>query len=191
MLIELRSYDFAPGRATAYAELFRREGLPLITRHLPLVGYFMTEVGTLNRLHHLWAYESLTERAAKRARFMQDRDWTDGFLPRGLPLVARQESRLLSEVTGSTALAEAIAGAGRAIAAEPAEAPLLADGWFAFGMGDLPPEAALIGRWRIVAGTGAGSTITLRRFDAAPALPSDDGSNPFDLCRALSFSPLA
>ena len=58
--------------------------MPLITRHLPLVGYWLTEVGPLNRIEHLWAYESLADRAARRGRLMGDTEWTGGFLPRGM-----------------------------------------------------------------------------------------------------------
>jgi hypothetical protein len=191
MLIEMRSYDFAPGKALAYAELFRREGLPPITRHLPLVGYFMTEIGVLNRLHHLWVYESLAERAARRGGFMQDKAWTEGFLPRGLALVQRQESRLLRQIVASDALAAAIATAGQTIPAEPAEAPLFGDGLFGFATGGAPADPALVGLWRVVAGPDAGSEIALHRLDAALSRPDAAASAPVDLCRPLRFSPLS
>lgn len=187
MLYELRTYDFAPGKAVAYADLFRREGLPLITRYLPLVGYFVTEIGALNRLHHLWVYASLADRAEKRARFMQDKDWTEGFLPRGLALVQRQESRLLSLISGSDELSRAVSAAGHAHEAEPAEAPLFGAGWFALGKASEAEGAGHIAHWRVLAGADAGSALALRRLDPSRSLDAP----ALDLCRPLRFSPLA
>ena len=37
MILEWRTYRFAPGRATAYLSAFQSERLPLVTRHLPLL----------------------------------------------------------------------------------------------------------------------------------------------------------
>jgi hypothetical protein len=45
MIHELRTYDFTPRDAVRYLDLFRREGLPLITAYLPLIGYLVTETG--------------------------------------------------------------------------------------------------------------------------------------------------
>ena len=37
-------------------------------KHLPhMVGYYVTEVGTLNMIVHMWAYESLDQREKCRA----------------------------------------------------------------------------------------------------------------------------
>ena len=76
MIFEWRTYRFAPGRAAAYLAAFQSEGLPLVTRHLPLLGYWMTESGRLNVLHHLWVYADLDDRAACRASLSADADWT-------------------------------------------------------------------------------------------------------------------
>jgi hypothetical protein len=39
-----------------------------------LVGYYAVEVGELNKVVHLWAYESMDERA-KRGRAVGDPEW--------------------------------------------------------------------------------------------------------------------
>jgi len=54
-----------PGSAMAYVELFSQFGVVLVSKHLPLVGYWHSEVGELNQLWHPWAYESMNE--ARRA----------------------------------------------------------------------------------------------------------------------------
>ena len=190
MLYELRSYDFAPGNAVRYLDLFRREGLPLLTAHLPLAGYWQTEIGPLNRLHHLLAYQSLSERMARRAAFMADKIWTEGFLPRGMALVQRQESHLLQVVEGSPALDGL---SPRKLEAEAAEQPLLGSAWFTLTFGPPTQHAAssgLIGRWGIVAGADAGLHVELSRF-ADPSEVPMTSTNPVEVCRPARFSPLA
>jgi hypothetical protein len=41
----------------------------------PLVGYFHTEVGPLNRVLHIWEYEDLNERADVRSKVIADGIW--------------------------------------------------------------------------------------------------------------------
>ena len=40
-----------------------------------LVGYYSVEVGPLNQVVHLWAYDSLDERAKRRAALWADPEW--------------------------------------------------------------------------------------------------------------------
>ena len=96
MIFEWRTYRFAPGAAAAYLATFQAEGLPLVTRHLPLLGYWLTECGRLNVLHHFWVYADLDDRAARRAALAADADWSAGFGPRAFPMIERQEARSAS-----------------------------------------------------------------------------------------------
>jgi hypothetical protein len=194
MIHELRTYDFAPGDAVRYLDLFRREGLPLITAYLPLIGYLVTEIGPLNRIHHLWAYHDLADRAERRGRFMQDKAWTEGFLPRGLALVRRQESRLLSMVQRSAVLEYLSAEADRQHPAQSGHEPLLGAGWFVLETrdGDAPALAEnRLAQWVVTAGERTGSTITLDRFDDPDSIPlTASGSQVLEICRPAGFSPL-
>ena len=90
MILDLRTYDFAPGDALRYLGVFGPEGLPLISAHLSLVGYWMSEVGALNRLRHLYVYDDLDDRTRRRAGMLADERWTKGFLPQGMALIRRQ-----------------------------------------------------------------------------------------------------
>jgi NIPSNAP len=194
MMYELRTYDFAPGDAVRYLDLFRREGLPLITGYLPLVGYLVTEIGPLNRIHHLWAYRDLGDRAERRGRFMQDKAWTEGFLPRGMALVRRQESRLLNLVNGSAALEQLTSTADCRHAAQTGSEPLLGARWFSMDTaeaGSSSPTENLIARWIVTAGDQTGSAITLARFDASDVIPlTPSGLLDREICRPTGFSPL-
>jgi len=113
MIFEWRSYDLRVGKAPEYLALFSREGVQHATRHLPMGGYWLAESGALNRIHHLWIYDSLAERDACRAGLAQETGWVQGFVPRGFPLIERQENRLMRLERGSDVLA-AVAGASGA-----------------------------------------------------------------------------
>jgi hypothetical protein len=194
MIHELRTYDFAPGDAVRYLDLFRREGLPLITAYLPLIGYLLTEIGPLNRIHHLWAYRDLADRAERRSRFMQDKAWTEGFLPRGIALVRRQESRVLRLVQGSAALEQLVAHADRPHAAQTGTEPLLGTSWFCLmttESASSPSTEKSLASWVVVAGGRTGSTITLNRFADPAAIPLTTSSmRDSEICRPAGFSPL-
>jgi hypothetical protein len=77
MIVDLRTYTIVPGRLAAFLELYEKEGLPIQIKHLGKpIGYFVTEIGTLNQVVHLWGYESLADREKKRAGMEADPAWT-------------------------------------------------------------------------------------------------------------------
>jgi hypothetical protein len=68
MIVEMRTYTLAMGATGRYFKLYGEKGLAVQKRILGhLVGYYGVEVGGLNKVIHLWAYDNLDERA-KRAR---------------------------------------------------------------------------------------------------------------------------
>lgn len=184
MLVELRTYDFAPGAALRYLDLFGTEGLPIITRHLTLCGYWMTEVGPLNRLRHAWVYRDLADRAERRGRLLADPDWSPGFLPRGLALIGRMESQVIA----ASGLFASPKG-DEPVVPQPMEPALGSTG---------PRDDLVALRWdheasgetllagRVVVGGHVGRTLSLQRVDAADTLET-----PLDeLLRPVAFSPL-
>lgn len=195
MLFEWRTYHFAPGRALAYLEVFGREGLPHVTRHLPLMGYWLTECGRLNMLHHLWVYDDLDDRAACRARLAADPDWTAGFGPKAFPMIEAQETVFLAPTYSAPALEAALRTARRPHAAlGPGEA-VLRPSWGILEITegapsetDTPDPVAL---WRVVAGERPGTVFALRQSATSPDLlrPMDPALRR-ELMRPCAFSPL-
>ena len=95
MLYEERTYTLKPGSLAAYFKTYEAEGLAVQKAILGnLVGYFSTEFGTLNQVVHIWAYESLDERARRRAKLWQDQTWL-AYAAKIIPLVEKMENRLL------------------------------------------------------------------------------------------------
>jgi hypothetical protein len=95
MIVDHRVYTLRPGTVQPFLELFEREGLPLYLQYCgKLVGYYVSDSGELNQVIHLWSYESVEDRERRRAALYLDSRWT-AFLDAALPLIVRQESRLL------------------------------------------------------------------------------------------------
>ncbi|ABD55185.1 NIPSNAP family protein [Jannaschia sp. CCS1] len=96
MIIEQRTYDFHPGAIPKFFNIYEETGARELQMRIlgNLVGYYMTELGPLNQTVHLWGYASLDDRAARRTALMQEDVWR-GFLGQILPLLQRQESKIL------------------------------------------------------------------------------------------------
>ncbi|MCY1208476.1 hypothetical protein D9M68_267370 [compost metagenome] len=95
MFYEMRTYTLHIGKMKEYLEHFEKEGLPVISRYTTLVGWWYTEIGELNQVVHIWAYESLDDRIRRRAALYEDRDWLERFIPKAFPMLIRMESKLL------------------------------------------------------------------------------------------------
>ena len=76
MIYDHRTYQVVHGQMQAYLERYETFGLPVQLRHLGnLVGFFVTDIGPLNQVTHIWAYESLADREERRARMAADPEW--------------------------------------------------------------------------------------------------------------------
>jgi hypothetical protein len=90
---ELRWYRAHPGKLGEWLNLARGV-LPTREKYSHNVGYWQTEVSQLNEGVHLWSYKDLNDRAAVRAKVMQDPEW-QAFLGKALPLLQQQDATVL------------------------------------------------------------------------------------------------
>ena len=191
MFHELRVYDLVPGRAQDYLEIFRTEGVPHVTRHLPMAGYWLTDTGALNRIYHLWIYASLEERAAARVGLGGDRDWTQGFVPKGFPLIVRQENMLMCCEQSSPLLDGVVAARGTQHAVQSRDVPMFGDRLLSLTFGPGASGEGLIGRWRVLSGAAPGAVVSLYGHDAgSDPFACAEGAEQHELLRPLSLSPL-
>jgi hypothetical protein len=96
MIVEERIYTLKPGKAPEYLKAYAQEGLAIQRPILGnLVGYYSTEIGPLNVIVHMWAYEDLGDRTRRRAQLTADSRW-QAYLPRIASLLEVQESRILN-----------------------------------------------------------------------------------------------
>ncbi|MGI5911792.1 MAG: NIPSNAP family protein [Syntrophomonadaceae bacterium] len=94
-LYEMRTYTLKPGSIPKYSQYFNEIGAPIITKYLKLVGFWYTEIGTLNQLVSIWEYDSFEERAEKRKALYQDEKWLNDFLPLVMPMFIEQKNQIM------------------------------------------------------------------------------------------------
>ncbi len=95
MFYEMRTYRLRNGAIPAYLKVVEDEGIAIQKQHLgELVGYFFSEIGVINEIVHIWAFTSLDDREARRARLMADPAW-QAFLPKIRDLIEVAENKIL------------------------------------------------------------------------------------------------
>src|SRR6266540_2580241 len=96
MIYELRTYTLVPGKQAEYLKLSGDVGRKARgDKYGKLEGHWFTEFGTLNQVVHLWAYHDLNDRAAVRAKVMQDPEW-QAFLGKATPILFEMKSIILN-----------------------------------------------------------------------------------------------
>jgi hypothetical protein len=96
MIVEMRTYTLALGVTGRYFRLYAEKGLAVQKRILGhLVGYYGVEIGGLNKVIHMWAYESLDDRARRRATLWADKEWL-AYVGEVGDLVTAQENQILT-----------------------------------------------------------------------------------------------
>ena len=76
MLVEQRTYTVKAGMAPAYLRLYEAKGLEVQASYLGRpVGYYSSEIGALNQIIHMWAYQDMEDRRVRRERLFADPEW--------------------------------------------------------------------------------------------------------------------
>jgi NIPSNAP len=76
MIIDHRVYTIKPNRLSRFLETYERLALPLQRKYLgEPYGFFVSHIGPLNRVVHLWQYESLVDRERRRDVMEADLAW--------------------------------------------------------------------------------------------------------------------
>ncbi len=101
MIYEMRIYTIKVGKMNQYIKHFEEIGLPIISKYSKLIGYWETETGVLNQIIHIWEYDSFNERIEKRKALYADSEWLESFIPIALPMLEKQETRIMNAVNFS------------------------------------------------------------------------------------------
>lgn len=94
MIIDHRTYTVQHGRTKEYMALFEAEGLPVQLKHLNLVGYFLSVVGPLNEIIHLWSYDDMGDMERRRAARDADPAW-QAYLKKTAGMLVKQETKII------------------------------------------------------------------------------------------------
>lgn len=75
-VFELRTYDIFAGRLLEW-EMHWRKGLECRKQVMEPVGAWFTQMGHLNRVHHLWQFADLQHRKISREKCWELPGWAD------------------------------------------------------------------------------------------------------------------
>ena len=76
MIFEHRTYTVAHGQMNSYLARYEEFALPLQLKHLGrLLGFYVSEIGPLNQVLHIWVYDDLADRERRRAALDADPAW--------------------------------------------------------------------------------------------------------------------
>ncbi|XP_035524903.1 protein NipSnap homolog 3A [Morone saxatilis] len=90
---EFRTYCIRPDQNAAFLKL-TNEKIHLRTAHSELIGYWSIEYGGLNKVFHIWKYDSYSQRAAVRAALAQDLSWISEYLSKAIPMLTSQDNEV-------------------------------------------------------------------------------------------------
>lgn len=76
MIVDQRTYTLGVGMVREFLALYAAEGRAVQVEHLgEPVGYYVTEVGDVNQIVHLWQYTDMADRERRRAALEADPRW--------------------------------------------------------------------------------------------------------------------
>ena len=97
MVLDFRMYTFKPGSIPAYMSAVEQVGMPVRKRHgVKLAGWYYSDVGDLNQVTHIWAFDDLKHLKEAKGAVAADPEWTGGYVPRVRGLVVAQNTYLMN-----------------------------------------------------------------------------------------------
>ena len=90
MFVEMRTYLLKPGATAGFEERFS-EGLSARAKISPFGGLWKSEVGALNKVVHMWPYESFEDRERIAAEARKTGMWP----PKTQEFIIEQENRII------------------------------------------------------------------------------------------------
>jgi hypothetical protein len=93
---DFRMYTLKPGATPDYMAAVREVAMPIRQKYgVKLAGWYYSEVGDLNQVVHIWAFQDYAHLAEAKAKVAADPDWTGTYLPRVRGLIVAQKTSLM------------------------------------------------------------------------------------------------
>jgi hypothetical protein len=103
MIVDLRIYTCKPNRMNYFVKMYEEFAWPLQQKYLGrCLGWYTTVEGPLNRVVHMWGYDSQADREQRRNALAADPAWQnylDASLKRDL--LVTMENRILKPTSFS------------------------------------------------------------------------------------------
>jgi hypothetical protein len=101
-IVDLRTYTIRPRGMAEFLDVFDRLAMPIQLKHLgPPLGFYVSDIGVLNQVVHLWAYDSLADYDRRRTARDNDAEWP-AYLSASGHLIVAQENRFVTRVAFKT-----------------------------------------------------------------------------------------
>ena len=101
MIADVRTYNLVPRKLNPYLNLVEQYAIPIMRSHgMVLDRYFISKIGPLNQVVHIWNYESLAEFERIRNARDEDPKWTK-YLAKTEGMVLSQENKIMEDVSFS------------------------------------------------------------------------------------------
>ena len=102
MIYDMRIYDVKPGLVQQYMDAVREVALKIREDHgVKLAGWYYTDVGPLNRIVHIWAYQDYAHFEKAREAVRSDPRWTNDYVPRIQPILSLLSTSVLTKLLKS------------------------------------------------------------------------------------------
>ncbi len=96
MIYDFRMYTLKPGTTQDYMAAVRELALPIRQKYgVKLAGWYYSEIGELNQVVHIWAFNDEAHMAEAKGKVAADPDWTGKNLPRVHDLIESQKTYLM------------------------------------------------------------------------------------------------
>jgi hypothetical protein len=97
MVFDYRTYTFRPGGIPDYMSAVEEVAIPIRKRHgVKLAGWYYSEVGDLNQVTHIWAFNDMKHLKDAKDAVAADPEWTGTYIPRVRGLLVAQNTYLMN-----------------------------------------------------------------------------------------------
>ncbi len=97
MIYDFRMYTLKPGATPEYRAGVKELSLPIRQRHgVTLAGWYWSEIGALNQVVHIWAFDDLKHLKEAKEAVAADPEWTGTYVPRVRGLLVAQNTYLMN-----------------------------------------------------------------------------------------------
>jgi len=97
MVFDFRMYTFKHGAIPEYMAAAEEIALPIRKRHgIKLAGWYYSDIGDLNQVTHIWAYDDLKHLKEGKEAVAADPEWTGKYVPRVRGLLVAQNTYLMN-----------------------------------------------------------------------------------------------
>ena len=96
MIYDYRVYTFKPGKVPEYMAAVEELSIGIRAKYgIKLAGWYYSDIGDLNQVVHIWAFDNPKHLIEAKAAVAADPDWQGKYIPRVSGLLRAQKVSLM------------------------------------------------------------------------------------------------